>query len=189
MGANGGHRIRTVMAAAFWLVILAAPQLSKADSKFPYSHDLVNDLLPDEKAQRLYRDWKGIRVTPGKKAESNEIPSVTLYINFDFNSDDLTPDATIVLTELGRALLDPKLREYVFVLQGHTDAVGSDAYNLELSDRRAQSARRFLVDEFRVSPRRLIATGYGESKLLRPEEPDSELNRRVEIKNIGPIDE
>ena len=61
--------------------------------------------------------------------------SVNLYVNFEFNSAELTSDARNTLDQLGTALRDPKLAAYSFVIAGHTDAVGGAEFNQKLSER------------------------------------------------------
>jgi OOP family OmpA-OmpF porin len=67
-------------------------------------------------------------------------------------------------------------------IQGHTDSRASDAYNQDLSQRRADSVREILVSQFNINPSRLSSVGYGESRLLvSPEltDLDYQMNRRV----------
>ena len=106
-------------------------------------------------------------------------------MEFAFNSAELTPKATGILDELGRALTSPELAAYRFQLTGHTDGVGNPDYNLALSKRRAASVRDYLTRSFGVSPGRLVAIGRGAQQLLDPANPASDANRRVEIVNLG----
>ena len=88
--------------------------------------------------------------------------SVTLRgVTFEFNSDALTQDSLAPLNAVAKDLqAHPRL---VVELEGHTDNVGADAYNLQLSQRRADAVREYLLSQG-VSPRQLTARGYGESK-------------------------
>lgn len=74
-----------------------------------------------------------------------------------------------------------------FLVEGHTDAVGSAAFNLALSDRRAESVAQALVDYFGIPPENLVFQGYGESLLAVPTQNDEPRNRRVEIRRITPL--
>ncbi|CAO3431210.1 OmpA family protein [Azospirillum endophyticum] len=112
-------------------------------------------------------------------------PRISFQVEFAFNSADLTPKATGILNELGRALTSPDLSAYRFQLTGHTDGVGSADYNLALSKRRAASVRDYLTKTFNVAPGRLMARGLGSQQLLDPANPASDANRRVEIVNLG----
>jgi outer membrane protein OmpA-like peptidoglycan-associated protein len=71
-----------------------------------------------------------------------------------------------------------------FLIEGHTDAVGSDAYNQQLSEQRAEAVRRYLAGR-QIEPSRLESAGKGESELLEPTGEASELNRRVRVVNLG----
>ena len=57
------------------------------------------------------------------------------------------------------------------MINGHTDAVGTDEYNQKLSERRAEAARDYLISQHGIEPNRLVAKGYGKSQLLLPTEP------------------
>lgn len=122
----------------------------------------------------------------GKGVTSEETvrlqPRTDLYINFEYNSADLTQDAVLTLRALGAALQSSSLKKYSFEIVGHTDARGSDSYNLELSQKRADRVRTELIDLFGVEPQRLVSEGRGERELKAPDQPDSGLNRRVQIK-------
>ena len=75
----------------------------------------------------------------------------------------------------------------VFLIEGHTDAVGNDVDNLSLSDRRAQSVAEILSETFGVPPENLVTQGYGK-QYLKIETPAAErLNRRVAIRRISPL--
>lgn len=112
-------------------------------------------------------------------------PRISFQVEFAFNSAELTPKATGILNELGRALTSPDLAAYRFQLTGHTDGVGNPDYNLALSKRRAASVRDYLTRTFGVSSGRLVAVGRGSQQLLDPANPASDANRRVEIVNLG----
>ncbi|MDZ7373121.1 MAG: OmpA family protein [candidate division KSB1 bacterium] len=102
---------------------------------------------------------------------------------FDFNSDRLRRESTADLLQAVEFLEKyPNLR---MEIQGHTDDIGSEEYNLDLSQRRAESVRRFLV-EHGIDPSRLVAKGYGESMpaVENTSEENRQKNRRVEFKMI-----
>ena len=75
----------------------------------------------------------------------------------------------------------------VFLIEGHTDAVGSAASNLTLSDRRAETVAKALTEYFGVPPENMIVQGYGESELLIPTAGDERANRRVSVRIITPL--
>ena len=109
--------------------------------------------------------------------------SVNLYVNFEFNSAELTSDARITFNQLGTALRDPKLAAFSFVIAGHTDAVGGAEFNQKLSERRAETVRNYMITQYGIAANRLSAKGYGKSQSLDPDRPEDAVNRRVQIIN------
>ena len=75
----------------------------------------------------------------------------------------------------------------VFLIEGHTDAVGSDIDNLSLSDRRAQSVAEILTRDFQIPPENLTTQGYGEQYLKVNTQEASRENRRVTLRRITPL--
>jgi outer membrane protein OmpA-like peptidoglycan-associated protein len=75
----------------------------------------------------------------------------------------------------------------VFLIEGHTDAVGNDVDNLSLSDRRAQAAAELLTQQFQVPPENLTSQGYGKQFLKIPTDAPEPRNRRVTIRRITPL--
>lgn len=116
-------------------------------------------------------------------------PKVDLEISFDFNSAELTPRVEPQLNSLGKALTSPELTGAVIMLGGHTDAKGSDDYNQKLSERRAETVKRFLVENYRVSADNLVTSGYGKAGLKNAADPYAAENRRVEIVNVAEKDQ
>ena len=101
-----------------------------------------------------------------------------LLLNFEFDSDRLTPSAIENLSQVAATLKDPQLRGVKFKIEGYTDATGTDDYNLSLSERRARSVVNYLVSSG-VSRETLEPRGFGKSK-PRVADPFSAENRRVE---------
>ncbi len=91
----------------------------------------------------------------------------------------------IELTKLGQALAKPQFSQVTWLIEGHTDAMGSDEYNQRLSEQRAQAAERYLIECCGIDPRRLVAIGKGERELYDPEHPTASVNRRVRLRPIG----
>lgn len=102
-------------------------------------------------------------------------------VYFPFDSAELTAQAREQLMSLGQALASPDLRPYRYLIAGHTDAVGSAAYNRLLSERRAAAVRQFLIETFPIAPERLVSVGFGHERLKLPAEPRAAINRRVEV--------
>jgi len=110
-------------------------------------------------------------------------PNIDLEITFDYNSADISQKSMPSVQALGRALTSPDLKGSTFIVAGHTDAAGGESYNQELSERRADSIKRYLVDKFGIVGADLVTVGYGKSKLKDPSQPLAEVNRRVQVVN------
>jgi outer membrane protein OmpA-like peptidoglycan-associated protein len=110
--------------------------------------------------------------------------SVNLNIPFEHNSSALMPQAAAQLKELEMALTSASLSKDKFLVAGHTDAKGRAEYNKQLSLRRAEAVKKFLVGKG-MDAARLTTVGYGSEKLLSPDHPEDPRNRRVEIRDIG----
>lgn len=109
--------------------------------------------------------------------------SLSLPILFEFDSDRLTAAASKLLDDLADVLKrNPADR---FVIEGHTDAVGADGYNMDLSQRRARAVVDYLATRHSVDRARLESVGLGRTKLVVPNQPADPRNRRVQILNIG----
>jgi len=110
-------------------------------------------------------------------------------VNFDSGSWQLTPD------QIGRlAVIADGIRRAiganpgeVFLIQGHTDAVGADVDNLSLSDRRAESVAVALSEQFQIPAENLTTQGYGEQYLKVQTDGPERLNRRVTVQRITPL--
>jgi outer membrane protein OmpA-like peptidoglycan-associated protein len=116
-------------------------------------------------------------------------PKVDLEINFDYNSADVTPKAEPQLNSLGKALTAKDLAGSVIMLGGHTDAKGSDDYNQRLSERRAETVKRFLIDNYKIPAANLVTAGYGKKDPKNPSDLFAAENRRVEIVNMAEREE
>lgn len=112
---------------------------------------------------------------------------IDMRVHFEFDSDTLTPEANEALDELAEAINSNALADYRFRLEGHTDALGSDEYNQDLSDRRAASVSYYLTDAHGIDADRLESIGFGESQLAAQDDPTSGLNRRVRVVKLGRI--
>ena len=111
-------------------------------------------------------------------------PNIDLEITFDYNSANISAKSLPSVQALGRALTNPDLKGSTFIVAGHTDAAGTDSYNQDLSERRADSIKRYLVDKFGIAGADLVTVGYGKSKLKDASQPLAEVNRRVQVVNM-----
>jgi outer membrane protein OmpA-like peptidoglycan-associated protein len=101
---------------------------------------------------------------------------------FDYDQDQLMGVAVSSLEKLGTLIR--RNPQAVFIIEGHTDSFGSDDYNLNLSQRRAESVKGWLVGAMGIPAERIEARGYGKSRLIAPASgtiEEQQINRRVEI--------
>lgn len=117
------------------------------------------------------------------------MPYVNLDIEFDTGSWQLTPDQVDRLSAIAAALNRAIARNprEVYLIEGHTDAVGNDVDNLSLSDRRAEAVAVALTEQFQVPAENLVTQGYGKQGLVIQTDAPERANRRVAIRRITPL--
>jgi outer membrane protein OmpA-like peptidoglycan-associated protein len=149
------------------------------------------DQAPNPAETKLLNSVRGRATRSLSNSEREEIaaaakdkPNIDLTITFDYNSADISAKSLPEVQKLGRALTNDDLKGSTFLLAGHTDAAGSDNYNQDLSERRADSIKRYLMDNFHIAATDLVTVGYGKSKLKDPGQPLAEVNRRVQVVNM-----
>ncbi|KUL95027.1 hypothetical protein DK26_13355 [Bosea sp. WAO] len=128
-----------------------------------------------------------VRYSPDLRAHMRSVDVDT--INFDSGSWTVGADQAQRLRVLAQAVMQAVERtpNEVFLVEGHTDAVGADIDNLSLSDRRAQSVAEILTRDFGVPAENLTTQGYGEQYLKVQTQGDSRENRRVTLRRITPL--
>jgi outer membrane protein OmpA-like peptidoglycan-associated protein len=141
---------------------------------------------------RLLQNIRGRATRSLSASEREEIsaiakdkPNIDLEITFDYNSADISAKSLSSVQALGKALTNPDLKGSTFVVAGHTDAAGGEAYNQDLSERRADSIKRYLTGKYSIAPADLVTVGYGKSKLKDAADPLAEVNRRVQVVNMA----
>ena len=141
----------------------------------PSPDQLTNFLFPEAQCESTKYQCLAVRPT-GER-------SVGMDIRFPTASAELTPEARAQLENLGKALAarSGKLAPGEIVIEGHTDARGSDELNRKLSAARAQSVARHLVAVYGVDAKALRPVGKGKEDLKDTANPDSQANRRVEL--------
>ncbi len=149
------------------------------------------DPAPSAAETKLIQSVRGRATRSLSSTEREEIasaakdkPNIDLEITFDYNSANISPKSLASVQALGRALTSPDLKGSTFVVAGHTDAAGGEAYNQDLSERRADSIKRYLIDRYGIAATDLVTVGYGKSKLKDPSQPMAEANRRVQVVNM-----
>ena len=134
----------------------------------PSVDEMVKALTPTPKTRSL------------GAATRNLVPTLDLTVNFDFDSARLRPDGRDLLKSLASALSDPRLQNFRFRVEGHTDGQGTETYNDQLSQRRADAVVAYLASTG-VQTERLEAVGKGFRELLDQADPKSSVNRRVRV--------
>jgi outer membrane protein OmpA-like peptidoglycan-associated protein len=151
--------------------------------------ELIYDTMEAPPVERIERRYSldEIRYSPSVRAL---MPSIDVNsINFETGSWEIPPDQVsklqVIADGLNRAIArNPR---EVFLIEGHTDAVGNDIDNLSLSDRRAESAAELLTQQFQVPAENLTSQGYGAQYLKEQTSGPSRINRRVTIRRITPL--
>jgi OmpA-OmpF porin, OOP family len=153
------------------------------------SPEVIYETMEAPPVERIARRYSldEIRYSPSVR---QLMPSIDLNtINFETGSWEIPADQAaklqVIADGLNRAI-QRNPRE-VFLIEGHTDAVGSDVDNLSLSDRRAQSAAELLTQQFGVPPENLTSQGYGKQYLKEQTDGPSRINRRVTVRRITPL--
>jgi outer membrane protein OmpA-like peptidoglycan-associated protein len=174
---------RSVAAAALGLSLAASVALGQSID----AETIVRALTPKPKppATRSFKPARGIDIQGGDTTEE-QAASVDLEVNFEFDQSALTmSDAQLTVATLAKALQDPRLAKMSFQIIGHTDARGTDEYNLDLSRRRAEAVRARLIEHHGVDAAKLKAEGRGKRELKDPSRPEHEVNRRVQIRTVS----
>jgi outer membrane protein OmpA-like peptidoglycan-associated protein len=202
------HRFSGLKVIALSAALSMTAGLAIADSKNVSSDQILNALQPKQltrgmsagpqgdpavKAREIsfiktLRNRKTRSLSLGEREEilaiTSDKPKIDLDIQFDYNSDKITTTSMPFVQALGKALSDANLKGSTFVVAGHTDAIGSDAYNQDLSERRADTIKRYLADKYGINGSDLVTVGYGKTKPKDPNAPMDPINRRVQVVNM-----
>ena len=134
------------------------------------------------------RNRKTRSLSLGERQEIAEIaatkPKIDLEIRFDYNSADISKESVSAVQELGKALSNADLKGSTFVVAGHTDAMGGESYNQDLSERRADTIKKYLTDKYGIVGANLVTVGYGKTQPKDPNAPMDPANRRVQGVNM-----
>lgn len=186
-----------VMALTFGTMIstpASAEDLKVFRDRPPTSEEVSNILFPElNKAGQgrtrgidrgivfINKDAKAPDQAPAQQQQAREFG---MAVEFAYDSAEIMDQSAPYLDSLGNVLSNNRAIEFSIYVVGHTDARGTDDYNLALSKRRAESVKTYLVQVHGVDPGRLITVGKGEAELIDQADPDSAANRRVEFKRI-----
>jgi outer membrane protein OmpA-like peptidoglycan-associated protein len=128
------------------------------------------------------------KTTTKNQNEGEVLSDVFDNLIFEFGKAEIKKDSFPYLDKLADTLV--KAKKWTLDIEGHTDDVGSDEYNMKLSQNRADSVKKYLVSKG-VSENMITAKGFGETKPIVPNDSDKnrEINRRVEFKITKPNNE
>ena len=159
----------------------------------PATRSLSVDPQSMEKKQREMTLINKVRNRPTRSLSMDERdqlqslsldkPKIDLEINFDFNSASISQTSMSSVQHLGEALTNAQLRGQTFIVSGYTDAIGGDSFNQDLSNRRADTIKKYLVDHYHIAASDLVTVGYGKTHLKDADHPDAAVNRRVQVVN------
>jgi len=135
----------------------------------------------DDLANMLYGANRDSPKTRSVFKSPDPLVTVAMLIQFQFDSDALTAKSKKSLDTLGEMLQLDEMFDKNLTVEGHTDSVGSEDYNMALSMRRADSVKNYLVAAHDIDPGRLTTAGAGEGKLIDVANPKSGMNRRVQF--------
>jgi len=176
--------------------VISADQISKALQPKPLTRGLSAggqqvDTAAQAKEAKFVNSLRNRSTRSLSLGEREEVaqlaatkPKIDLEIHFDYNSAEINKGSMQAVQELGKALTDPSLKGSTFVVAGHTDAIGGEEYNQGLSERRADTIKRYLTDKFGINGSELVTVGYGKTKPKDPKTPLDPTNRRVQVVNM-----
>ena len=143
------------------------------------ANNIINALKPKAaEGQMRTRSLRNLQV------EQLPPPSVSLTIQFDFDSSKVSNSSASQLTQLAKALKSDDLSALSFRIEGHTDGKGTPEYNLTLSQNRADAVKKHL-QRLGVATDRLETEGMGDKDLVNKEDKFAAENRRVRIVTLN----
>jgi outer membrane protein OmpA-like peptidoglycan-associated protein len=139
--------------------------------------------IPDIKMRSMVFAKTKSEQTLKEAAETNQQgAAIGLPIKFGFNSANILEESKPFLIQIGNMLRMANFSSEKLMIEGHTDAGGSEEYNQGLSERRAESVKKFLKFNFSIDTNRLYITGMGEGHPLADINPYDAVNRRVQFR-------
>ena len=169
--------------------VTALPRTSTKSVNYTGDDDALRDALAAANTGQMERRYSLSQIR-NIRAVRDLAPEIELRnVTFDSGSAAIKPAEAEKLARLGQSMKDAiadNPRE-VFLIEGHTDAVGNATYNLALSDRRAESLALALTEYFDVPPENMVIQGYGERYLKVRTASDERANRRAAVRVITPL--
>ncbi|EHR71433.1 outer membrane protein/peptidoglycan-associated (lipo)protein [Burkholderiales bacterium JOSHI_001] len=176
----------TRMSALIVVLLALCVPLAQAQTTLHYREGQRVDAqdvrkILDRPAQGAVRTRSIRLLQDGTDAPEVAASALSLPVQFEFDSAAIRPEAREQLDALaqGIKLLPPQRR---VLIEGHTDAVGTEEYNLQLSQRRAQAVKQYLVQQHGIAPQRLRSLGVGKQQPVPDLAPEAPENRRVQFR-------
>lgn len=163
-------------------------QASESTVRTVYTQDGVVQFVPETVSVNALANLLFPGRTPLTRSifdENKDTPavpvSVAMLIRFEFDSDLLTNESKGRLDKIGQMMSLGHMAAETLLVEGHTDVIGSEVYNLDLSVRRAKAVKNYLVSEHDIAKIRLQTAGKGETSLIDLSDPKGSINRRVQF--------
>jgi len=142
-------------------------------------------LAPLQRARNPSAHNKVVREPLPASEDNPDAGPASFRLQFRINSARLDPKTIPFLDTIGELLHREELKGYSFVVEGHTDASGSEVYNRDLSQRRAEVVRNYLVEKHGIEGQRLAIRGLGKSRPMNRTSPYDTVNRRFAVDLYG----
>lgn len=179
----------------FWQVCANAQEVKMYSNNAPSAEEMGDILFSNQPDDVPAMKSEGVKMrsisfgkqkktlaTQAKETSEKQSAAVGLPIKFAYNSSEVLEESKPFLNEIGRMLSLPKFSNEKLLIEGHTDAKGSEEYNRYLSERRAESVKNYLRNNYNIASNRLFVTGMGESQSLANVSPYAAVNRRVQFR-------
>lgn len=181
--------IMVVVLVGFWMLNVG-PELGAEPKKVRTDLTGRMDVTPEEVIAGLSPQKPQVRMrglNPTTRGLRPGLSTIAITVRFAFDSAEILPQAIPNLRSLGQALQSPQLAAYQIRIEGHTDSTGPHAYNLGLSQRRANSVKQYLVEYFHVDADHLLIEGRGEDEPIASNATGAGRgkNRRAEFVNLS----
>ena len=180
---------RTMLTGLF-AASMTLPSLPSLAEDAPSAGQILRKLEAAPQVEIAPEDRMSIQQLKRRPQMRRIAPSIDIQgINFEFGSAAIPRSERREVENIAIAVntLIDRNPEEVILIEGHTDAVGSGASNLALSDRRAETVAKALTEYFDVPPENLVVQGYGETDLRIETEGDERANRRAAVRIITPL--
>ncbi len=166
---------------AFLAMSAGADELRLYTDQVPPAEEMAEILFPELVGEKK-TGVKTRSIQFGLKKKKIEPISIGMPINFDYASYELQEAALPFLDQIGLMMNMEKLADQKIIIEGHTDATGPEAYNYELSRKRAEAVKNYLLRKYNIAPNRLVISAKGEKEILPGRPPVDPMNRRVVFK-------